>query len=60
MRVFRYRLVLEYRKLMTYVLLTETEIKSKVIFLLGIKIIEIDASRFLENMRETEMKRRKS
>jgi hypothetical protein len=60
MRVFRYRLVLEYRKLMTYVLLTETEIKSKVIFLLRIKIIEIDASRFLENMRETEMKRRKS
>jgi hypothetical protein len=45
---------------MTYVLLTETEIKSKVIFLLRIKIIEIDASRFLENMRETEMKRRKS
>ena len=60
MRVFRYRLVLEYRKLMTYVLLTETEIKSKVIFLLRIKIIENDASRFLENMRETEMKRRKS
>jgi hypothetical protein len=60
MRVFRYRLVLEYRKLMTYVLLTETEIKSKVIFLLRIKIIESDASRFLENMRETEMKRRKS
>lgn len=60
MRVFRYRLVLEYRKLMTYVLLTETEIKSKVIFLLRIKIIEIYPSRFLENMRETEMKRRKS